>query len=136
MVAHHRIAEPGGDVESGPTVKMALIGSAVKQLVTYLLLFCSLSVLAPTAAFAQDVQGRNWAGACTGCHGSEGRRSGAIPSIAGMQKEKFVRLMMAFRDGAQPGTIMHQLARGLSDEQIEKIGDYFASRQPYSGSRQ
>ena len=24
-------------------------------------------------AAAQDVQGRNWAGACTGCHGTEGR---------------------------------------------------------------
>ena len=82
------------------------------------------------AACAQDVQGRNWAGACTGCHGTEGRSTGAIPPIAGMEKSTFMRLMTRFRDGALPATIMPQHAKGLSDEQIEAIAEYFASRTP------
>lgn len=87
--------------------------------------------LTATSAHAQDsMQGRNWSGACTGCHGTEGRSTGAIPAIAGIEKSKFVELMTAFRDGSQPATIMHQHAKGLSDEQIDALGDYFASRQP------
>ncbi len=84
-----------------------------------------------TSAYAQEnVQGRNWSGACTGCHGTEGRSAGAIPAIAGIDKSKFVALMTAFRDGKQPATIMHQHAKGLTDQQIDALGDYFASRQP------
>ena len=100
------------------------------------LLFGSLCGLAPYETLAQDVQGRNWAGACTGCHGSEGRSSGVIPSIAGMEKAKFVRLMVAFRDGTQSATLMNQIARGLNDEQIDKLGDYFASRERGGGQGQ
>lgn len=81
-------------------------------------------------ACAQNTLGRDWAGACSGCHGTEGRSEGAIPPIAGMHKDDFVRLMMAFRDGTRAATVMHQHARGLSDEQIGAIGDYFASRSP------
>ncbi|MGD2140418.1 MAG: cytochrome C [Burkholderiales bacterium] len=81
-----------------------------------------------TPAAAQDVNGRDWSGACTGCHGTEGRSTGAIPAIAGIDKVRFVELMTAFRNGTQQTTIMHQLASGLSEEQIDAIGDYFASR--------
>ena len=85
--------------------------------------------LIAASAYAQEnMQGRNWSGACTGCHGTEGRSVGAIPAIAGIDKAKFVELMTAFRDGTQPATVMHQHARGLSDEQIDALGDYFASR--------
>ncbi len=118
-------------------VKMSILGSAVKGgAIVNALLVISLCGLAPHKAFSQDVQGRNWAGACTGCHGSEGRSSGVIPSIAGMEKAKFVRLMVAYRDGKQPATLMNQLARGLNDEQIGKLADYFASRGASEGQRQ
>jgi len=87
--------------------------------------------LIAASAYAQEsVQGRNWSGACTGCHGTEGRSLGAIPAIAGIDKAKFVELMTAFREGTQPATVMHQHAKGLSDEQIDALGDYFASRKP------
>ncbi|NIO42008.1 MAG: c-type cytochrome [Burkholderiales bacterium] len=92
--------------------------------------------LTVTCAFAQDVQGRNWSGACTGCHGTEGRSEGAIPPIAGIDKARFVELMTAFRDGRKPGTIMHQHAKGLSDEQINALSEYFASRNPQQEAEQ
>lgn len=95
---------------------------------TSLLLLVGL--MSATLAFAQSEKGRNWAGACTGCHGTEGRSKGAIPAIAGIDKAKFVRLMKAYRAGRQSGTIMQQHARGLDDAQIDALGDYFASRTP------
>jgi cytochrome c553 len=101
-------------------------------------------------AAAQDMLARDWSGACTGCHsagydstsfestgfestGSDetGRRNaGLIPVIAGMDKVKFVALMLAFRNGTRNSTVMHQLARGLTEEQIDALGDFFASRPP------
>ena len=102
----------------------------MNETVSKLLLSLLVSLITASGVFAQDVQGRNWAGACTGCHGTEGRSSGSIPPLAGIEKSKFVRLMTAFRDGEQPATIMQQLAKGLDDYQIDVLGDYFASRAP------
>jgi sulfide dehydrogenase cytochrome subunit len=90
-----------------------------------------LLAVMPAAVVAQDdLRGRNWAGACTGCHGTEGRSVGSIPAIAGMEKARFVELMTSFRTGGKEATVMHQHARGLTDEQIDAMGDYFSSREP------
>jgi cytochrome c553 len=66
---------------------------------------------------------------CANCHGTTGNAKGAMPSLAGQQKTQMVEQLKAFRDGKRPATIMHQLAKGYSDQQIEAIADYF-SRQP------
>ena len=92
---------------------------------TLLLIF---GAMAANAVAESNTLGRDWAGACSGSHGTDGRSVGAIPSIAGMPNEQFVRLMKSFRDGTRSATIMHQHARGLSDEQINAIGRYFADR--------
>jgi cytochrome c553 len=34
--------------------------------------------------------------------------------------------MRLFRDGKRPATIMHQISKGYSDQQIEQLADYFA----------
>ena len=66
---------------------------------------------------------------CANCHGTNGIAKGAMPSLAGQQKAFIVEQMKAFRDGKRPATIMHQLAKGYTDPQIEAIADHF-SRQP------
>jgi len=66
---------------------------------------------------------------CANCHGTTGNAKGAMPSLAGQQKAQIVEQMKAFRDGKRPATIMHQLAKGYTDPQIEAIADHF-SRQP------
>jgi cytochrome c553 len=52
-----------------------------------------------------------------------------MPSLAGLPKATIVEQMKAFRDGKRPGTIMPQLAKGYTDQQIELAADFF-SRQP------
>ncbi len=94
------------------------------------LVFLLLLGVVALQAFAHDTQGRDWAIACSGCHGTDGRSEGAIPPIAGIPKDRFVELMLAFRNGTRPATIMHQHARGLDEAQIDVLGDYFASRLP------
>lgn len=90
------------------------------------------AVLAAGAAAAiagDDMQARSWAATCTGCHGTNGRSEGAIPAIAGMDKAYIVKVMREFRNEERPATVMHQHARGYTDEQIARIADFF-SRQP------
>jgi cytochrome subunit of sulfide dehydrogenase len=63
---------------------------------------------------------------CANCHGTTGNAQGAMPSLAGQQKTFIVEQMRAFRDGKRPATIMHQLAKGYTDPQIEAIAEFFS----------
>ncbi|MCU0765416.1 MAG: c-type cytochrome [Burkholderiaceae bacterium] len=66
---------------------------------------------------------------CANCHGTQGVAKGAMPSLAGQKREVIVEQMRAFRDGRRPATLMHQLAKGYTDAQIEAVAEFFA-RQP------
>ena len=57
------------------------------------------------------------------------KRQGGDAEPGRQPKAYIVEQMRAFRDGKRPATIMHQLAKGYTDPQIEAIADYFA-RQP------
>ena len=82
---------------------------------------------APFTVNSQDA--RSLAATCANCHGTEGRSATREASaLAGLPKDLIVSQMKAFKEGARPATIMHQLARGYTDRQIELIADYFAAR--------
>jgi cytochrome c553 len=87
--------------------------------------------LGPATALAQSNAdaGRYVAANCANCHGTQGVAKGAMPSLAGQKKDYIVEQMRAFRDGKRPATVMHQLAKGYTDAQIEAVGEFFA-RQP------
>ncbi len=67
---------------------------------------------------------------CANCHGTLGNAQGAMPSLAGQQKAQIVEQMRAFREGKRPATIMHQLAKGYTDQQIELIADFYSRQKP------
>ncbi len=89
-----------------------------------------IAAAAPLVALAQanDVA-RSLAATCANCHGTDGRSATkeVIP-LAGLPKSYLVDQMKAFKDGKRPATIMHQLAKGYTDAQIELIADYFAAQ--------
>ena len=72
------------------------------------------------------------AATCANCHGTAGKGipNGSMPKLAGLKNDYFVEQMQAFKSGARPATIMHQLAKGYSEEQIRLLATYFASQQP------
>lgn len=91
-----------------------------------------LSGIAATSACAQDaarLHQRALAATCANCHGTDGRtvQGSSVPSLAGMPKDYMVQQMNAFRSGTRPATVMHQLAKGLTDQQIESAASYFAT---------
>ena len=95
----------------------------------------ALAAVAAASASAQPSDAdtrsaRYLAATCSNCHGTTGTAQGAMPSLAGQQKSHIVEQMKAFRDGKRPATIMHQLAKGYNDQQIELIAEYFAQQKP------
>ncbi|MBM3353295.1 MAG: cytochrome C [Betaproteobacteria bacterium] len=87
--------------------------------------------LAAAPAIAQDVQGRNLASACAICHGTEGRvvpdKSPLIP-LAGLPSEHIASQMRAFRDGKRPATVMHQIAKGYTEAEINAMAAWYAAQ--------
>ena len=80
-------------------------------------------------ASAQEANlGRNLAATCTQCHGTDGRSVGVTVALAGMPKEQLVQTMKAFKSGARPATVMHQLSKGYTEQQVELIGEYFSKQ--------
>jgi cytochrome c553 len=73
---------------------------------------------------------RSLAATCANCHGTNGRAvpGSTVPSVAGMPKDYLVRQLAAFRDGSKPATVMHQIAKGFSEPQLEQIAAYFAAQ--------
>lgn len=88
---------------------------------------------AASAALAQDasatLHARALAATCANCHGTDGRTvdGSAIPSLVGMPKDYMVMQFKAFKDGSRPATVMHQLSKGFTDQQIDSIATYFAA---------
>jgi cytochrome c553 len=95
-----------------------------RHVLTALVLLCGVSL-----AQAQDaLQARSWAAACANCHGTDGRAQPGMEALAGANKDDIVKKMLDFKAGRKPATIMHQLAKGYSDEQINAIAGYFAAQ--------
>ena len=94
----------------------------------------ALLLTSATAAHSQSsaatLHTRALAATCASCHGTNGKAvpGEAMVSLAGQSKEYIVTQMQAFRDGSKPATVMHQLTKGYSNEQIEAIAAYFAAQ--------
>ena len=85
----------------------------------------------PTAVWAQDAQlARSLAATCANCHGTNGNARGDMKSLAGVPADTTIALLNAYKSGALPATIMHQIAKGYTDEQVKLIANYLAAQQP------
>ncbi|MCK5719355.1 MAG: hypothetical protein KAH84_05310 [Thiomargarita sp.] len=66
---------------------------------------------------------------CTGCHGKEGNSLGpAIPIIASMNPNTFVKAMQEFKNGERPATVMKYLAKAYTNAEFKQMADYFANQ--------
>ncbi|WP_338025314.1 c-type cytochrome [Crenalkalicoccus roseus] len=83
-------------------------------------------------AWAGDLRrGEAAAEACAACHGQDGRsQMPGVPSLAGMPAEFTVLQMILFREGLRNAAPMTELARGLSDAEIEALAAWYAALPP------
>ncbi len=92
----------------------------------------ALGLLAATgAAHAADPNlARNLAATCANCHGTNGNavKGGGIDALAGVPKDKILQKLADFKSGDKPASIMHQISKGYTDEQLDLIAGYFAAQ--------
>ena len=92
----------------------------------------ALSLLAATGAVhaADPNLGRNLAATCANCHGTNGNavKGAGLDSLAGVPKEKTLQKLSEYKSGDKPASIMHQISKGYTDEQMELIATYFAAQ--------
>lgn len=93
-------------------------------------LFIALALAcASPGVLAQDTNGRNLAAACAICHGTDGRAATRdVVALAGLPREHVASQMRAFRDGTRQATVMHQIAKGYNDAQIDALAAWFAAQ--------
>ncbi|HSV45999.1 MAG TPA: c-type cytochrome [Ramlibacter sp.] len=92
-----------------------------------------LALAAAWPVGAQDaaaLQLRSLAATCANCHGTDGRavQGSSVPALAGMPKAQMLAQLKALRDGSRPATVMHQIAKGYTEAQLDQIAGYFAAQ--------
>lgn len=100
------------------------------------LLAAGLSVvLCATPTVAQDIQAQrlyaqSLAATCANCHGTNAVSApgATMPVINQLTSSAMYEQLQAFKTGARTGTIMHQLAKGYTDEQLKIIADVLGKK--------
>lgn len=85
--------------------------------------------LAASWSQAQDVHlARNLAATCANCHGTNGVAAGEMKTLAGRPAAELIQMVKEYKAGSRPATIMHQIAKGYTDEQIRLVAEFFAAQ--------
>jgi cytochrome c553 len=93
------------------------------------LIYCTMIVAGiHTQAFAADlVAGEKISQSCSLCHGQFGITTMAgTPSIAGQPEVYLSSQLKQFRDGKRQNAVMGQMAKPLSDADIDNVSAWFA----------
>ncbi len=71
---------------------------------------------------------RSLAANCAACHGTNGRPApgSTLAGLAGKPRDELLMAMTQFKTGKKPATLMHQLAKGYSDEELAALADWFS----------
>ena len=67
------------------------------------------------------------AATCFICHGPNGKSTGAVPSLAGQDKEYLAAAMRDFKSGKRDSTVMKKYALGYSDSEYDDLAAFFAA---------
>lgn len=78
----------------------------------------------------QTLRMRTLAATCAQCHGTDGHAVEGEPLVrlAGLQQDYILQQLLAFRSGQRPATIMHQISRGYSQDQLTALAKYFSEQ--------
>ena len=112
---------------------MKLLRTSTAAAVFLLTLFGTGAAMAQATQDASRVlHTRQLAANCAACHGTDGKAAAGSPlvTLAGMPADKMLASLQDFKNGKREATVMHQLSKGLTDDQMKTIADYFAAQKP------
>lgn len=92
------------------------------------LAFLLITPLIATAEDDNTSHQRVLAASCAACHGTNGNSVGGTPVLAGLDRSYFVLQMKAFRSGERSSTVMYTHAKGLTEEEVVSLAEYFFSQ--------
>lgn len=74
-----------------------------------------------------DPRGQVLSLSCAGCHGTDGKSAGIIPSFYGKSPEYIESALREFKSGERVSTVMMRHAKGYTDDEIHLIAQYFGT---------
>lgn len=95
----------------------------------------SLSYLAHAAETGNQhnkIHIRTLAASCAACHGTQGNSHSITPVLAGLDATYFSTQMLAFKNMSRSSTVMHHHAKGLTDDEVEQLSNYFSAQKRIS----
>ncbi len=105
--------------------------SIKKSPLTYLALALAAVFFSPLSYADNSTQkiSQSLAATCANCHGTAGNTIGTrLPRLAGQKEADLLASLRGFKDGSRPGTVMPQLAKGYTDQQLAQMAAYFAAQ--------
>jgi len=87
----------------------------------------SPKIVAAAAKVAGDAAaGKKSAGACAGCHGTQGiSASDTWPNLAGQNAAYLAKILGAYKSGDQKDMVMTPMAQGLGDADVQNLAAHF-----------
>jgi sulfide dehydrogenase cytochrome subunit len=87
--------------------------------------------LLSSAQTADQLYKRGLAATCANCHGTDGKGvvDGGMPLINNLTSGQMLEKLKGYKSGALEGTIMPQLAKGYTDEQLITIANQLGKKQ-------
>lgn len=123
----HALPKQTGSRHAGPLAGRAWLSLA--------LIAAAGSMTGAAHAQANDAQQaamrqRMLAATCSHCHGTDGRAVEGEPFVrlAGRPADELLAQLMAFRNGQRQATVMHQIAKGYTPEQLQSLAQFFAAQ--------
>ena len=92
------------------------------------LFIVSVVVYASAAAALAQAAAPTGAAACSGCHAASAGVVSQVPRLTGLERAEIVKAMQEFRAGKRPATVMDRIAKGYTDEEIQAIAEWYASK--------
>ncbi|MFT4797072.1 MAG: cytochrome c553 [Candidatus Azotimanducaceae bacterium] len=86
----------------------------------FLVLTAPLLAAAATSSVAAATPGEVAAMVCSGCHG---RSDNQMPDLSQHSAAQIEAMMLAFRSGERPASLMNRLAKGYSEIEIRAISE-------------
>lgn len=84
------------------------------------------ALLISTGAWAQAPAKAN---TCVGCHGADGNSMvGTFPKLAGQHAQYLEKSLKDYRDGFRKDPTMSAFAKGLSDEEIKDLAEFYSKQ--------
>jgi len=111
-------------------------------------LAAALALAAPAVVLAQSAApesnshvGHDKTALCEGCHGIAGYRTAYpkvyhVPKLGGQQAGYIVSALTAYKEGHRSHPSMDDIARTLSQKDMEDVAAYYSSRTPPAGGRE